>query len=1016
MKNLEDATIKALQESILSDTYEQLDTNPKEKPIDTSMIEGLVDDVLIITDPQVSSEEYDEIIERAQEIVEDTPEGDIPFNEEYIGQYAQTCPVCGGTFVTEEILEPGATCPICLDIPEAFVMVGQLGTDEDGMENFEAQEALKEPKESKEEEDNLDSEELNLDFEDEEEKEELEASEEIKTSDNKLEESTNNYNFEDIVMSSYNHLKNDLGKNPSEDDIFDDIIHNYEQNFISDKSPEDSSNAIKSIKYVLDQNNVEAIADSQQETIKEESKNNCNFEVGFYTYNDTNVASMFLRCNETNKGCWAYINLDDNDNIVNIEYPQVDTPMFNEDPEFMSFINTLQTDCKDKVMEFAKDVVSKTASYRKNYTPKEEKPAFDISKYNTVDEIDKRLSEIQKQFAYIKRRDKVSLALDGEQEKANLEAEKVALKNKLKDLLNKETIKEESVSLQEKLAQSGDTIFGLKIACCNDAFGYEEDEEEQNPEVMNAEVARILRVIADKVEQDSINNDENILDINGNIVGKCGFGYEGVLDTFEESKEHNLSKDLFGDEAEKRNSQRQKEFDRDLQYVKDILAGKEVIDDKYNEKLDLATAKKWLRDDYIYINNLFTANPEEINQMLAKDLPEIFGEKVEESIEDNDTYNYQLLDRLRSDCDYYLGAGNKNEDALWAKNVNDQIAKMKELYNSLSEKPEWLTMEDIEGYEKKMTESQIDDARAESREKGLCENVSENEIIQLHNSIEEANDADEIQELIYTISDGTLENLVQQAYDTSIQDEDELEVLKDFVIATLEDNAEYEENKGTEEIIEESKEDDDEMQKLFNELVPTSGPADTVAGELVRAFNKIEYRYYNDGDLYFNKYGLEICGDAACYLINRGFTDLLDKVDEIPVDYKGDLINNTRYEDFLNDIKKQLLDYINENPKLKETPNTEDCLADWDAENVFEDFAFGEVDYDYEMINKYNLQDDLQMLLDDMYRTARISNEGTITNVKLDDIEDLENEITAMIEQAEQDAEENDFEVDENED
>lgn len=67
--------------------------------------------------------------------------------------------------------------------------------------------------------------------------------------------------------------------------------------------------------------------------------------------------------------------------------------------------------------------------------------------------------------------------------------------------------------------------------------------------------------------------------------------------------------------------------------------------------------------------------------------------------------NYQMLDRLKMDCDYFLGYGNRYEKDLWANSVSGQISKMKELYNSFSEdkKPEWLTYEDILNYEKLMT-------------------------------------------------------------------------------------------------------------------------------------------------------------------------------------------------------------------------------------------------------------------------------------------------------------------------
>lgn len=72
-------------------------------------------------------------------------------------------------------------------------------------------------------------------------------------------------------------------------------------------------------------------------------------------------------------------------------------------------------------------------------------------------------------------------------------------------------------------------------------------------------------------------------------------------------------------------------------------------------------------------------------------------------------YDYQLLDRLKSDCDYYLGAcvdfgmdmtaAQKN---LWAGNIEAQVAKMRELYDKLPEKPDWLTVQDIDRYEHDM--------------------------------------------------------------------------------------------------------------------------------------------------------------------------------------------------------------------------------------------------------------------------------------------------------------------------
>ncbi|MGF7010664.1 hypothetical protein M2146_001188 [Lachnospiraceae bacterium PF1-22] len=68
------------------------------------------------------------------------------------------------------------------------------------------------------------------------------------------------------------------------------------------------------------------------------------------------------------------------------------------------------------------------------------------------------------------------------------------------------------------------------------------------------------------------------------------------------------------------------------------------------------------------------------------------------------SFQYQMLSRLQSDCEYFLGYGNYSEKRLWASNVKNQIKEMKKLWNGFEkhEKPEWLTMEQINQYEKDM--------------------------------------------------------------------------------------------------------------------------------------------------------------------------------------------------------------------------------------------------------------------------------------------------------------------------
>lgn len=188
-----------------------------------------------------------------------------------------------------------------------------------------------------------------------------------------------------------------------------------------------------------------------------------------------------------------------------------------------------------------------------------------IDKYNTIPEIKDRLREINKQLAYIRRRDSVSLSIGTEQEQEELYSERAKLNGRLRKLRNNAV-----------------------------------DMDKMTPE-------------------------------------------------------------------------QQKEF---KQRLKDL----DLLDD---DESNLQSAIQSYRNHYIQEFESYTKK-EENNTNLE--------------------YNYMLLDRLRSDCEYFLGNGNRNEKDLWAGSVDAQINEMKKIWNSLKEKPEWLTMEDINNYEKKMKE------------------------------------------------------------------------------------------------------------------------------------------------------------------------------------------------------------------------------------------------------------------------------------------------------------------------
>lgn len=63
---------------------------------------------------------------------------------------------------------------------------------------------------------------------------------------------------------------------------------------------------------------------------------------------------------------------------------------------------------------------------------------------------------------------------------------------------------------------------------------------------------------------------------------------------------------------------------------------------------------------------------------------------------------------------------------------------------------------------------------------------------------------------------------------------------------------------------------EERINKLFEELVPASGKAESLAGELIRAMSRIAYRFYNDGDQVGMGYGKETCNPAARFLMAKG--------------------------------------------------------------------------------------------------------------------------------------------------
>lgn len=86
----------------------------------------------------------------------------------------------------------------------------------------------------------------------------------------------------------------------------------------------------------------------------------------------------------------------------------------------------------------------------------------------------------------------------------------------------------------------------------------------------------------------------------------------------------------------------------------------------------------------------------------------------EYNLDSNDpSFNYGMLSRLQSDCEYYLGYGNRCTKYLWAEDEQTHIDIMRALYDKVPESPEWLTKEQIDSYEQRMVFDKQNDVDSE---------------------------------------------------------------------------------------------------------------------------------------------------------------------------------------------------------------------------------------------------------------------------------------------------------------
>ncbi|MBQ3348785.1 MAG: hypothetical protein IJG38_00145 [Thermoguttaceae bacterium] len=107
----------------------------------------------------------------------------------------------------------------------------------------------------------------------------------------------------------------------------------------------------------------------------------------------------------------------------------------------------------------------------------------------------------------------------------------------------------------------------------------------------------------------------------------------------------------------------------------------------------------------------------------------------------------------------------------------------------------------------------------------------------------------------------------------------------------------------------------EQNEKMFDQLVPGTGKADTLGGEVLRAINRIGYRFFNDGDKAWEGYGRETVNPAVRFLhhiLHHGVpatAEFKTAVDEI-YDLQPYATNDDQYEALIERLVKSGMETI----------------------------------------------------------------------------------------------------------
>lgn len=127
--------------SFLRAALENVNTSTTADGDDVEMMDDIIDNVAVVVDPEKNIDDLEVRADAVQAAIDDTPEGEIAFSDEYVGDTIYACPVCGQSFFADAEYHDGDACPICKAEPSGgFLVQGVVeSTIDDNEDEFRGQ-------------------------------------------------------------------------------------------------------------------------------------------------------------------------------------------------------------------------------------------------------------------------------------------------------------------------------------------------------------------------------------------------------------------------------------------------------------------------------------------------------------------------------------------------------------------------------------------------------------------------------------------------------------------------------------------------------------------------------------------------------------------------------------------------------------------------------------------------------------------------------------------------------------